>query len=539
MIKTIRSKVILLLSVFVGVMVITNGVTYYGVSQQTFDTLLVDFSGRQRMLSQKVVGETLKLISALETEASNIDEIREGLINATALFDSSLNALRDGGIVTGFGGQKVTLPASKGDTLLRLTKVAEVWLPMKEQVSVVADPEIDEYSVEFARATETIKAAGFPLLKESMFVVESIKKDSAGKIKTIKTIQFGSLILILVLAVLAWFVTEKTLLRRLSKVVSQFKDAEAEGDLTVRLDAQHKDEIGDLSRSINQFLEKIQGIVSNVVATTHSVATTSSELSATSAEISQGAEEQSVQSERVATAMGEMSSTVAEVAKNSQAAAEGAKNAQTVAAKGGEIVSNAVIGIEELTALVERTAGEVKQLGENSEQIGEIISVIDDIADQTNLLALNAAIEAARAGEQGRGFAVVADEVRQLAERTTKATSEVRERIGRVQSETAMVVTSMEEGATKSEEGIKLVREAGDALSEIVQSVDSVSGMIQQIATAAEEQSSTTDEISVNIEGMAKITGETTEKVKTNSAAITGLNTTFDELRTLVEVFKV
>ena len=237
--------------------------------------------------------------------------------------------------------------------------------------------------------------------------------------------------------------------------------------------------------------------------------------------------------------MSQMSATVSEVAKNSQTAADGARDAQSVANKGGEVVSNAVTGIEELTTLVERTAGEVKQLDENSEQIGEIISVIDDIADQTNLLALNAAIEAARAGEQGRGFAVVADEVRQLAERTTKATSEVRERIGKVQSETAMVVTSMEEGATKSEEGIKLVRETGDALREIVHSVDSVSSMIQQIATAAEEQSSTTDEISNNVEGMARITDETSTKVKTNSEAIVGLNGSFDELRTLVEVFKV
>ncbi len=539
MIKTIKSKITLFLSVFTLVMLIIVGATFYGVSQQSFDTILVDIAGRQRMLSQKIVKEVLSLTSSLATEASNINEAREHLLKTVTLFETSLHALREGGITTGSGGVELTLPASKGDTRLQLIAVTEVWHSMEEQINLVADPQADVYSVEFAKAVAAIEKAGLPLLKESNNAVQNMKSDSNEKTKILKTVQFIALILTIILAFLAWTVSNKILFKPLSKVVEMFKAAEVEGDLTVRLDVQREDEIGDLSRSINQFLEKLQGIVTNVVATTHSVSTTSSELSSTSAEISQGAEEQSVQSERVATAMGEMSSTVAEVAKNSQAAADGAKNTQTIAAKGGEIVSNAVIGIEELTALVERTAGEVKQLGENSEQIGEIISVIDDIADQTNLLALNAAIEAARAGEQGRGFAVVADEVRQLAERTTKATSEVRERIGRVQSETAMVVTSMEEGATKSEEGIKLVREAGDALHEIVQSVDSVSGMIQQIATAAEEQSSTTDEISVNIEGMAKITGETSAKVKTNSAAITSLNTTFDELRTLVEGFKV
>ena len=539
MIKTIKSKVILLLGVFVGFMMIMVGITFYGVSQQTFDTLLVDIAGRQRMLSQKVVGESLKLSQAIETEASNIDEVRKSLVDTVALFDSSLNGLRDGGTVVGFGGKEFALPASTGDTNLQLTKVTEVWLPMKEQVNIVAHPAADVYSVSFARAIEAVKVTGKPLLDESKLVVENIKFDSAGKIKTLKAVQLVALLLIMILASVAWYFSEKHLLRRLKKVVNMFKDAEVEGDLTVRLDVLYDDEVGALSTSINKFLEKLQGIVTKVVSTTHDVAAVSNELSSTSTDISRGADEQSAQSERVATAMGEMRSTVEEVAKNSQTAADGARDAQSVANKGGEVVSNAVTGIEELTALVERTAGEVKELGENSEQIGEIISVIDDIADQTNLLALNAAIEAARAGEQGRGFAVVADEVRQLAERTTKATSEVRDRIGTVQSETSKVVSSMEEGATKSEEGIKLVREAGDALKEIVQSVDSVSSMIQQIATAAEEQSSTTGEISENVDGMAKITAETSSKVKSNSETIDGLNETFDGLRTLVEGFKV
>ena len=283
MIKTIKSKVILLLSVFVGFMVITVGVTFYGVSQQTFDTSLVDISGRQRMLSQKVVGETLKLISALETEASNIGEIRESLTKTAALFDTSLNALRDGGTMAGFGGEELTLPASKGNTNLLLTKVTELWLPVKEQVSIVADPEVDEYSIEFAKATEAIKNSGLPILTECKLVVESIKKDSLGKIKTHKAIQLGSLVLMFVLATLVWFAAERHLLRRLSNLVDMFKGAEAEGDLTVRFDDQREDEIGDLSTSINQFLEKLQGIVVKVVSTTHSVSSASSELSETSA----------------------------------------------------------------------------------------------------------------------------------------------------------------------------------------------------------------------------------------------------------------
>jgi methyl-accepting chemotaxis protein len=539
MIKTIRTKVILLLGVFVSFMLVIVGATFYGVSRQTFDTILVDIAGRQRVLSQKVVGQSLNLSAALEMEALNIEEVRNSLVEAVTLFDRSLNALRDGGTALDSDGNEITLPKSVGETNLQLTKVTELWLPIKEQLNIIADPAADVYSVQFARAVKAVKGAGTPLLQGTKQVLQNIKIDSAGKIKTLKMVQLVALLLTIVLASAAWYLLEKHLLRRLSKVVTMFKDAEADGDLTMRLEVLYEDEVGELSRSINQYFEKLQGIVTKVVSTTHSITSTSRELTSTSFEISRGADEQSVQSERVATAMGEMSATVSEVAKNTHSAADEAKDVKSVANKGGEVVANAVKGIEELTSLVERTVGEVKRLGENSEQIGEIISVIDDIADQTNLLTLNAVIEAARAGEQGRGFAVVANEVRRLAERTRKATFEIRDRIGTVQGETLKVVSSMEEGATKSDEGILLVREAGEALQGIVQSVDKVCSMIQQIATAAEEQSSTTDEILTNVEGIAKITRETSEKVRGNTQSIQGLNDTFDELRALVEGFKV
>ena len=333
---------------------------------------------------------------------------------------------------------------------------------------------------------------------------------------------------------------KRVILKPVDGIVEMVKDiAEGEGDLTKRLHVEAEDEMGEMAKWFNLFLDRIHNIVRNVVSSTQSVASSSEQLSSASAAIAQGAEEQAKQSEAVATAMGEMSATVTEVAGNSQSAAEVAKEAQRTAAKGGEIVSAAVKGIEDLTSVVGKTSEEVKGLGDNSEQIGEIISVIDDIADQTNLLALNAAIEAARAGEQGRGFAVVADEVRLLAERTTKATAEVREKIGTVQDETSKVVRSMEEGAKKSGEGIDLVRKAGAVLEEIVQSVDKVSEMIQQIATAAEEQSAASDEISTNVEGMAHVTSETADKVMGNAEAIQALSNTAEELKNLVQGFKV
>ncbi len=533
-----KTKAILcLLTIFIFSIV---GVTFYIVNSQSADARIIDIAGRQRMLTQKMTKEVLALATALETEASNIEELRSGLLGTVSLFDRSLSALKDGGVTLGTSGSETMLPESTGKAKLQLNKVLEMWVPVKESTNIVADPELDVDSIEFAKAIIKLKEGNIPLLKASNKAVVVLKESSERKTVFLKTMLSAVFILTIVIVSVSFFLANRVLFRPLRKVVDMVRDiAEGEGDLTKRLDDSRKDEIGEMAGWFNQFLDKIHEVVSKVVSSAQNIASTSEQLTSSSSGIAQGTEEQAAQSEAVATAMGEMNATVTEVASNSQSAAEAAKDAQSTAVKGGEIVSAAVRGIEELTNLVERTSEEVKSLGDNSEQIGEIIATIDDIADQTNLLALNAAIEAARAGEQGRGFAVVADEVRQLAERTTKATAEVRDKIGTVQEETAKVVQSMEIGTKKSEEGVELARSAGSALEEIVQGVDKVSEMIQQIATAAEQQSATTEEISTNVDGIASITSETANQIKGNADAIQGLNSTAEELKTLIEGFKV
>ena len=181
----------------------------------------------------------------------------------------------------------------------------------------------------------------------------------------------------------------------------------------------------------------------------------------------------------------------------------------------------------------------MRELGKSSDQIGEIISVIDDIADQTNLLALNAAIEAARAGDQGRGFAVVADEVRKLAERTTKATKEIAGMIKKIQADTTGAVRSMEEGTTEVERGIKLADRAGTSLQEIVGVSQKLTDMVTQIAAAGEEQSSASEQISKNVEGISKVTGETAQGTQQIARAAEDLNRLTENLQQLVAAFKV
>ncbi|MBI5587069.1 MAG: methyl-accepting chemotaxis protein, partial [Deltaproteobacteria bacterium] len=199
----------------------------------------------------------------------------------------------------------------------------------------------------------------------------------------------------------------------------------------------------------------------------------------------------------------------------------------------------AITAMQEVAASTAVTAKTIKELGKSSEEIGTIVSVINDIADQTNLLALNAAIEAARAGEQGRGFAVVADEVRKLAERTTKATKEISAMIKTIQSETGKAVDAMDAGTDKVENGVRLANEAGDALRQIVTGVEDVTDKISHIATSAEEQSSTTDEITRNMDSIAEV-------AKSNVAAIGEVANATDEmarlateLKDLVSKFKI
>jgi methyl-accepting chemotaxis protein len=252
-----------------------------------------------------------------------------------------------------------------------------------------------------------------------------------------------------------------------------------------------------------------------------------------------GAQEQTSQAGEVASAVEEMTKTIIENSRNAGSAAETAKRAREAAQAGGKVVSETVVGMRGIAAVVKESAATVTELGKSSDQIGEIISVIDDIADQTNLLALNAAIEAARAGEQGRGFAVVADEVRKLAERTTKATKEIAGMIKKIQADTAGAVRSMEEGTQKVEEGIRLADRAGVSLEEIVAVSQKVTDMMTQIAAASEQQSSASEEISKNVGAISTVTSQTATGTQQIARAAEDLNRMTEKLQELVQRFKL
>ena len=316
-------------------------------------------------------------------------------------------------------------------------------------------------------------------------------------------------------------------------------DAIAAGDLTTTIEATSSDETGQLMRAMNAMGRNLRNLISQISSASTQLATASSQLQAVSTRIATGAEEIASQSGTVATAGEEMSATSADIAQNCQLASEGAQRASQSARNGSEVVEQTVAVMGLIAEQVQKSAKTVESLGTRGDQIGAIIGTIEDIADQTNLLALNAAIEAARAGEQGRGFAVVADEVRALAERTTRATREIGEMIKTIQNETRGAVAAMEQGVRQVEQGTKEAASSGDALRDILEQVNAVAMQVNQIATAAEEQTATTSEISSNMQQISQVVRETAEGAGESAAAARALREKAEELRCLVQRFRV
>lgn len=331
----------------------------------------------------------------------------------------------------------------------------------------------------------------------------------------------------------------RSVMNPINDILSKLKLIHQDSDLTVKFTTFNHDELGQISTSLTQVIEHLRGILHSIAEAANTVNSSANELSSFTQATNKRMQQQQAETEQTATAMNEMTATVAEVAQSASAAADSAKDADTYAANGNNIVMQSISSMSQLSDQIQKTAQVIGFLSNESQNIGRVLDVIKSIAEQTNLLALNAAIEAARAGEQGRGFAVVADEVRTLAQRTQKSTQEIEAMIATLQQGVKEAVNAMEIGINQVDDANDKANQAGQALKEIVSSVDSITELNTHIATAAEEQSSVAESINRSIIAISDIAEHSTSSAAELSESVVNLTKLANSMRNQVSAFKL
>ncbi len=398
------------------------------------------------------------------------------------------------------------------------------WHKYKKEFSPLANSS----RTDFSSLRKLVELNKVNIYQASEYTVES-------SLSVTTTISIVALIISLFLSLL----TMKSIITPLDKLKGAFERIEASSDLTIRTGVDSGDELGAVSKTFDSLLKKIHQTLTEVVGIVNKLNNASNQLANSSETTSTHIQNQLLETDMVATAMNEMAMTAQEVAQNAANTATGAEDANQQAQQGHEIVSSTVNGISDLASGIQTAADSIDKVSSDSQEIGRVLDVIKGIAEQTNLLALNAAIEAARAGEQGRGFAVVADEVRSLASRTETSTQEIQQMIERLQQGSEHAVSLMQTSNQQADKSVEQASSAGDALQKITNSVASINDMAAQIATAAEEQTSVNEEINRNITNISTISDSTSVEAENTHHSSKELEELANNLSLLVSQFKV
>ncbi|MCU7873186.1 MAG: type IV pili methyl-accepting chemotaxis transducer N-terminal domain-containing protein [Candidatus Thiodiazotropha sp. (ex Lucinoma borealis)] len=482
------------------------------------DATGINVAGRQRMLSQRVAKEALLAAQSIES--------RDTVNKTIALFESSHQNLLNGNEEAGI--EAISDPVIRG----QLNSVNGLWETYRTAINTY----LDKPSVEGLQAIQNQSPTVLKEMHKGVNMMASAANESVKAQQLFTLVMAGGIVL------LVWF-GRLFGTAVLMKNIEQLKErliAVAQGDFSRPLAVRFKDnEIGETFTAYNTMLIQVGEIVNGVENTSQLVQRGSEKVAKTLQDTNDGVRLQHSEIEQVATAMNQMAATVQEVARNATHAADAAEKADSDAGSGRRIVANTITSIDTMAKQLEDTSRVMGKLEKDSQEVGQVLEVITGIAEQTNLLALNAAIEAARAGEQGRGFAVVADEVRTLAKRTQQSTEEIRQIIERLQGGTSEAVQAMTSSRDLAQNSVDQSSEADQALDKIVDAVSSINEMNVQIATAAQEQSSVAEEINRSISSIAMVADKTTHAANDAVSCTTAIQTSMNQLKGLISRFKV
>ncbi|MCT8949379.1 methyl-accepting chemotaxis protein [Pseudomonas iridis] len=387
-----------------------------------------------------------------------------------------------------------------------------------------------------ARKEMTDQGATIVTLSEQLYQIQLDRRDIESA--QARTFQLISTLLALLVGVIAAVIITRQITRPLRETLAVVERI-ASGDLTQNVTVTRRDELGVLQQGIARMGVTLRDLISGIRDGVTQIASAAEELSAVTEQTSAGVNSQKIETDQVATAMHEMTATVQEVARNAEEASQAAAAADGEAREGDKVVNEAITQIERLASEVARSTEAMSVLQQESDKIGSVMDVIKAVAEQTNLLALNAAIEAARAGEAGRGFAVVADEVRGLAQRTQKSTEEIEGLVAGLQNGTQQVSTVMNNSRALTDSSVALTRKAGASLENITRTVSNIQSMNQQIAAAAEQQSAVAEEISrsiINVRDVSEQTAAASDETAKSSVELARLG---GQLQQMVSHFRV